>query len=430
MPHRVVPRSCLAGDLPITAREARLASPEGKVRERVLRISFDDPEAFQAEYASNLASGGVFVETEEAFDLRERVTVAVELSFCDQRAELTGEVVHQITLDMARLGGAAAGVAVQFEGSASAVRARLEPLRTAAGAPVHEPVDSGRRRAPRSDARVAARIEASTGSVSGQTRNLSQTGVLIAVRGSGVPVGERVDVSLSDPETGESMSVGGVVVREVETDGGVSALAIDFAPSDAQRDEVQNFVEQLQSSEHTRRLGGIAGDIAELGTANLLQMLSATGNPGTLTLCAGEREAVIGCEGGLLRYVRVGPVSGMKALVRLLAWHEGSFEFHARLDPVDSTEPPMPLEAALIEGLRLLDEERANGDAMLPAEARPRLVDAAAADAEELSKTEAAVLDLVRAGFDVGRMVAVIPEPDLEVHRAITALCERGVLAA
>jgi hypothetical protein len=318
-------------------------------------------------------------------------------------------------------------VAVQFEGSAHAVRALLEPLRSAAGAPEHKRVDTGRRRSPRTPARVPARIRGAEGPVTGHTSNLSQTGVLVSVPGKGAPVGERVRVALTHPGSGESMEVEGVVVREVETDGGVSAVAIEFAPPAGEREDVHRFVERIQSTEHTRRLGGITGEIQELGVGNLIQMFASAGAVGTLALTSGAREGVVGFEKGLLRFARLGPASGLKALVRLLAWSEGRFEFHATLDPVEPTEVPLPLEAALLEAARLLDESARPGRTRLDPGVRPRLLDAGAAD--DSNKTEAAVLDLVRAGFTIERILAVIPEPDLDVERALAALLERGAIA-
>jgi hypothetical protein len=47
----------------------------------------------------------------------------------------------------------------------------------------------------------------------------------------------------------------------------------------------------------------------------------------------------------------------------------------------------------------------------------------------EIGKIEQAVLDLALVGMPVGRMVDVIPEPELEVYRALDALMERGILA-
>ena len=225
------------------------------------------------------------------------------------------------------------------------------------------------------------------------------------------------------------MTVDAVVVRSVESDGGVSALAVNFILSDAERPAMAMMIESIRSSEHARRLGGIQGDIGELGVANILQMFGDTGTPGTLSLRLGNREGVIGFEGGMLRFVRLGPVSGMKALVRMLGWTEGSFEFHALLDPVESREAPLPLSVALLEGLRLLDEERGAGEPRFSDDAVLRLRSGAAADDEDLSKIEAAVIDLARAGFPVRRTLAVIPEPDVEVRRAIASLVERRIIA-
>ena len=44
--------------------------------------------------------------------------------------------------------------------------------------------------------------------------------------------------------------------------------------------------------------------------------------------------------------------------VRLLTWAAGSFEFHARLDPVEPLEAPLPLDVALLDAARLLDAPR------------------------------------------------------------------------
>ena len=44
------------------------------------------------------------------------------------------------------------------------------------------------------------------------------------------------------------------------------------------------FVEALQSTEHSRQLGGIKGSIEELGPQNLLQMFGSAASAGTLIL--------------------------------------------------------------------------------------------------------------------------------------------------
>lgn len=393
---------------------------------RILRIDFASAEDFQREYEGNLVNGGVFVETDRDIELRQRVRVEIRLGFCGKRLVLQGEVVHRVTPEMARM-GAKVGVAVQFDGPAHHVRAKLEPLRTATGTPAHAPKDPGRRKSPRMEARVPARIDVAGSELAGHTRDLSQTGVLVSVSGEGVAVGDKVRLALTDPASGQSREVDGIVVREVEGAGGVAAVGIEFLPEEGEREEMNRFVERIQSVEHTRRLGGINGEIAELGVENLLQMFASTGNAGTLTLRQGQEEGVIGFEQGMLRFVSLGATSSMKALVRLVGWKDGSFQYHAQLDPVAAPEPPLPFEAALFDAVRLLDESRRVETRRFPPEATPRMTSEMGEDT--VTKVEAAVLDLVQAGFTVARIVEFIPEPDPEIYRALENLTDRGAIA-
>lgn len=391
--------------------------------EHVLSVSFESAEAFQREYTANLVNGGVFVAGDQLLELRARVRVNLILHFCGKQLALVGEVVHQVTPEMTLL-GAPAGVAVQFDGPAHKVRERLEPLRAASGAPQYGPPRSGKRAAPRTPARVPARVTGGEGELAGHTRNLSRSGVLVSVPGQGAPVGEKVQLSLSHPTSGESMDLEGVVVRRAEGGGGESALGVQFVPSA----ETERFVEKIQSTEHLRRLGRISGSIAELGVVNLLQMFAGIAPAGTLTLRSGEHEGVIGFEEGLLRFVRLGATSGLKALARLLGWSDGSFEFHAHLDALEPLEAPLPLEVALLEAAVERDEFGRSDRRCFPGDATPSVTDAVA-DQDDLSKVEAAVLDLARAGFTVRRIVDFIPEPDSEIYRALGSLSDRGALS-
>jgi Tfp pilus assembly protein PilZ len=395
--------------------------------ERIFQVSFESAEALQREYEANLVHGGVFVPTEETAEPRERVQVEFLLAYSGDHFTMTGEVVHVVTSEMAEM-GAIAGVAVQFDCSAREVQERIEPLCAPSGTPMRRPVDLGRRRAPRARARLAAQIGGKAGDVAGQTRDLSRSGVLVSVAGKGIPVGEKVRLSLTRPASGDSLEVDGVVVREIQGDGGVSGLGIAFEPRDDERADLRRFVDEVQSAEHTRRLGGVAGGIAEFGIQNLLQMFAITMPEGTLTLQRDQQEGVIGFESGMLCFVRLGAISGRKALVRLLSWTEGRFELHASLDSLEEREAPVPVDAAVFDAMRLLDEEALIDRSGLHEDAKPRIAEADL-EAGDLGKLEETVLDLVRAGFTVGRMIEVIPEPDPEIYRALISLCERGVIS-
>lgn len=403
---------------------------------RILKVAFARADAFRREYAANLANGGVFVATREPFELREKVRVKLVLGFCRREIGLDGEVVHRVTPEMTRLGGTP-GVAVSFEQPAAAIRERLAPLaefvaepatqlRAAPESAAEPPLAA---RAPRAPARVAARIEGAEEAVPGRTRDLSRTGVLVSVPGRGVPVGERVRVTLTHPTTGEAMECEGTVVREVSGEDGVAAVAVRFEPSEPNRPQVERFVEGLQSVEHARQLGGISGDAAEMGVPQLLQMLGHSAPAGTVTLRRGSEEALVGFEQGQLRVARCGAASGMKALVRIVGWRDARFEFHARLDAVAAGETALPLEGAILDATLLHDEGARPGRRRLAPGAVPRLAPSAPASVgAELGKLERAVLDLVQVGFPLRRILDVIPEPDPSILAALDALIDEGLV--
>ena len=201
--------------------------------QRTLRVAFESPEAFQREFDSNLANGGVFVRTEDGFELREAVCVELYFDYSGESIQLDAEVVHIVPPEIAEVGGRA-GVAVQFQMHVQDLREKLGAI---AASSVAQP-DGGQRGAQRKPVRVAAKIQGDQQVVAGQTRNLSLTGVLVGVGGHGIPLGETVSLMLEHPTSGESRTIQGKVVRQVESDGEVSAVAVEFLPG-AEREETE-----------------------------------------------------------------------------------------------------------------------------------------------------------------------------------------------
>ncbi|MCG8591889.1 MAG: PilZ domain-containing protein [Proteobacteria bacterium] len=391
-----------------------------------LRVEFADAAEFCAEYASNLSKGGVFFPTDDTYTLRQQVQVDLVLSFCGETVELRGEIVHRVSPQMASAGGTA-GVAVQFQAAPKALRDRLEPY--LAYAPADAPERPERRAAPRDKARVQAKVETESQDLQARTRNLSQSGVLVNVSGEPLPVGDAVTLTLSHPTSGERMRVAGRVVRhQTGADGQVQAMAIQFRDAAGNDESVEEFVSDVAAAEHSRHLGGIHGEIGEVGIENLLQMFGSCSPHGTVTLSREGEEGFVAFENGMLRGVVLGSVRGQKALARMLTWREGQFEFHARVDSEQLTDAGVPLGAAILDAMRVLDESRraaapVSPEAVLSVEST--LLDA---QRSELSKTEEAVVDLAMVGMTVAKVVEVIPETDNDVLAAVESLRERGIV--
>jgi Tfp pilus assembly protein PilZ len=409
---------------------------------RRLTLQFDDPVAFRKEYRENIVQGGAFIRTSKSFSLRDAVVVEVTLAFANVVTELDAEVVHVVSSEHA--GEANAGVAVQFLVAAAELRDRFEryvpqngrtepaaaPPKAAAkkGAPAAaaDDEDEDKRRKKRGKARVTAKVETSHFTLDGSTRDLSENGVLLSVDGSDLPVGKAVRLTLVHPESHESFELSGRVARHVEGEGTVAAVAIELDGGGA---GFEGFVRDAQAVDARRRERGIAGSIEELGMGNLVQMFGKFARAGTLTASSGSEEGSASFEGGLLRHCRLGALTGTKALARLLSWEGGHFEFHSELDPQPDLAAPIPLEAALLEAARQLDEMRRVEPGTLDPNARLRLdVKALAAHDSSFTKTEEAVVDLAGAGLTVRRLLDVIPESDAQILEAIRALAERGLV--
>ena len=92
-----------------------------------------------------------------------------------------------------------------------------------------------------------------------------------------------------------------------------------------------------------------------------------------------------------------------------------------------SEDAPMRLDAALLEDTHSLDELRALDLSVLPLDAMVRFQSAPAGPGgAEASKVEDAGLDLARGELTIRRIVDTIPEPDVEILRALTFLADLG----
>jgi len=308
---------------------------------RKLRVAYQSEDAFRREFAQNISKGGIFVPSRHQIEMRERIELELSLTFADRSVILPGEVVHCIPPEMAQ-SGAQPGVAIQFLMSVDELRAKLDGFSAPAPSPVDEQqLGTGRRVAPRSRAHVPADLEIDGEWVEGHTRNVSTSGVLIALPGDPPPLGRRLKVRIRLPAARDQMKVPGQVARHLDASG-VSCVGIQFQVPEAREPDVAAFMERVRAVEHARRLGGINGPIADLGIRSVLVMFGTTAPEGMLTLSRGEEEGYILIERGMLR-AEVGLLHGREALEELLSWHEGSFAFEGQADDALVTGEGIPV---------------------------------------------------------------------------------------
>ncbi len=297
---------------------------------RKLRVEYRTEDSFRREYAQNIAKGGIFIPTRRLLEVRDTVEVELVLAFRDQSVVLPGEVVHCIPPEMAET-GAQPGVAIQFTIDAGEVRSKLELFTGPVTATADERLQgTGRRIAPRFRARVVARVQVDGAWIEGHTRNVSRSGMLVFLPGTPPPIGQKVSVRIDHPGVEGGMKMGGVVTRNVEA-GGARCVGIEFRVPEARLSEVAEFVERVRTLEHSRRLGGINGPIADLGIRSVLTMFGSCAPIGMLTLTRGDEQGYVTIDHGRLR-AQVGYATGRQALEDILTWEGGFFEFEAQPD--------------------------------------------------------------------------------------------------
>lgn len=388
-----------------------------------LRVEYPTIDSFEREYAQDISKGGIFVPTRDQIEIRESVEIELKLAFEGRSVFLEGEVVHCIPPEMAAA-GAKPGVAVQFLIRPEDVRSQIGVLsRLDTKKPGEPDQGNGRRAAPRWRARVPVSIKEGGSWVAGHTRNVSCSGMLAVFPGKLPPLGCKLTVRIKFATGDSEMKIAGKVARHVEVSD-VACLGIEFDVSEARGEEMAEFMNQIRTHEHTRRLGGINGPIEDLGIQRLLSMFGSCSPAGMLTLVRGAQEGYVSFNEGML-YAEIGPLSGLKALEVLLSWSDGSFAFEGQAD--DGLSVGDPIAVAELAGVDPAPTRSLAPDIFrIPPAAT--LVAVGKPGRSGLDKTEQVLLDLAAVGMTVAKVVEIIPESDADIYAALQNLIDEGLM--
>lgn len=211
-------------------------------------------------------------------------------------------------------------------------------------------------------------------------------------------------------------------------------------PPSAETNDIQDAVETL--IDRQRRIAVLEaraedeaefeGTLAELGPAELLQLLHVRRATGRLTLMpelddGTAPHAWVEVENGELHAAEVGPARAEKALYRMLDWGVGDFHFEPRA--IDGpVQIKAPTRSVLAEGLRQLDEWNRFAPKLPPVESPVKLT----VERGELPTTvhplTQEVLELLESSDRVGDVVDRSCHPDYQVLRTLHTLAERGIV--
>jgi pSer/pThr/pTyr-binding forkhead associated (FHA) protein len=228
--------------------------------------------------------------------------------------------------------------------------------------------------------------------------------------------GERVErMTLTD---GDRVLIGTSIIKLVTVDGPPSP-------------QPKKKLEEVAAGRRTNQVRSMSGAIDEVPLPDLLQLFGSSKKTGVLVVKTDTDSAKIFLERGSIVFASINDselLKPEKCVHRMLAWRHGAFY----MEPVEQIELTsridLPTEAALMEGMRILDE--VNRFELPPMNSAVRIPSPLKQKLRDLSPEQ---LDVFQVAISVTQLEALFnncPLGDIEIARAVTELLERGYLEA
>lgn len=396
--------------------------------EVALRVAFASAQELEKVFEQSLRHAALFVAGED-WPVGQAVRVRLDLSFCGGEVEVAGRVAAVRPAGVART-GAEPGVSLQLRTPIAGLREALEQA-SGLSLPIGEPtISDDRRGAPRGPAHGLATLEIGSSRFPAEILNVSYGGMLALLHGLDLGPGNDGAAILRHPQTGQEVSVPSRVVSQARCDHGKVAVGVHFQYPAHRIDEVMAFIDDLQSLQHAKELAQVSGSLADTPLEDVIETLAGASSEGTLRVSRGDEEGVLVHREGEILHAATGLVSGMKAVSRLLLWREGRFSYQAAIEPFQTGEQPLPIEAALLTATVSRDEAVRHGvDEFDPDDTFE--VDAALVErlGPQLRPVHREIAEHVRMGFPLGAILDILIEGDGVIYKALAELLESGVVS-
>jgi len=228
--------------------------------------------------------------------------------------------------------------------------------------------------------------------------------------------GERVErMQLTD---GDRVLIGTSIIKLVTTDGPPAPTA-----------QPRKKLEEVAAGRRTNQVRSMSGAIDEVPLPDLLQLFGPSRKTAMLVIKTDTDTGKVFLERGSIVWAAINDselLTAEKAVHRILAWRHGTFY----MEPLEKVDLPVRIElsteAALMEGMRILDE--VNRSALPPMRSAVRVPKPLRAALRELTAEQ---LDVFQVAIEQVQLEAVFNNSsmdDVAIARALSVLLERHYL--
>lgn len=225
--------------------------------------------------------------------------------------------------------------------------------------------------------------------------------------------GERVKrATLND---GDRVLIGTSIIKLVTSDAPLSA-----APA-------AKKIQQVAEARRTNQVRSMSGAIDEVPLPDLLQLFGSSRKTGVLVVKTETDQGKIYLEKGIIVHAVINDAEHLtpeKCLYRIITWRHGTFYMEPAEDGTLPQRVELSCEAALMEGLRILDE--VNRIELPPMDAAISLARPLTAKLRDLTPEQ---LDVFQGALDQTQIEAVFnncPNDDIQIANALAVLIEKG----